>query len=154
MAADPPRTGNGLRSVGPAAVATDVYRAVETVLALLDGNPSAANAAFAALERLIVNLGTADSADGTSFRAGGRMIDQPYQIDAAEMPIRMAADEPHGNVDGGSASNARRLFQLAKVRCAVKRTLKIVGRDDVDLARTGGRILALIAVARGRALAQ
>lgn len=151
--ADTPLPGEGSIFVGPAVVAADVCRAVETVLAVLDCDPRTASSAFAALERLIVNLGMAGLADGTGLRSEGCIISQPCQSDTTAMSIRNSTGIPEGKIDEGTA-NARGLLQLAKVRCAVKRALKIVGRNDVDLARAGGKILTLLTVARGRTLAQ
>lgn len=138
----PPRPGEF--SGGTNIDVADVSRAVETILAALERNPchEVCLSAFDALNRLIVNLGAAESPGigpfGDRLEVGG---------DANRTSTH------HNETNGGDAC-ARGVLQLAKVRYAVKRALKINGTGDAGLASSGGRILTLVSVARGRALAQ
>lgn len=140
-------------TVGGAAV-REVSCAVGMVLAVLERNPcrEVCLEAFAALSRLLVNLGATDSESVNVGLDDAR--GQAYQNRAATANDTTACRKvPHDGMDGG-VGPAGGLLQLAKVRHAVKRALKINRCDDVDLASRGGQILTLIAVARGRALAQ
>lgn len=140
-------------TVGGVAVG-EVSCAVEMVLAVLERNPcrEVCLEAFAALGRLLVNLGATDS---ESVNVGSNDVrGQACQNRGAAGGGTTACRKvPHNGMDGG-VSPAGGLLQLAKVRHAVKRALKINRCDDVGLASRGGQILTLIAVARGRALAQ
>ncbi|CAB1119102.1 unnamed protein product [Ectocarpus sp. CCAP 1310/34] len=145
--------GDAGGTVGGVAVG-EVSCAVGMVLAVLERNPcrDVCLEAFSALGRLLVNLGATDS---ESVSVGSNDVrGQTYQNRAATADDTTACHKvSHSGMKGG-VSPAGGLLQLAKVRQAVKRALKIYGCDDVDLASRGGQILTLIAVARGRALAQ
>ncbi|CAN0547710.1 unnamed protein product [Ectocarpus sp. 12 AP-2014] len=140
-------------TVGGVAVG-DVSCAVGMVLAVLERNPcrEVCLEAFAALGRLLVNLGASDS---ESVSVGSNNVrDQTCQNRAVTAGDSKACLKvPHNGMNEGVSPEGG-LLQLAKVRHAVKRALKINRFGDVDLASRGGQILTLIAVARGRALAQ
>ncbi|CAM9864563.1 unnamed protein product, partial [Ectocarpus sp. 8 AP-2014] len=140
-------------TVGGVAVG-EVSCAVGMVLAVLERNPcrEVCLEAFSALGRLLVNLGATDS---ESVSVGSNDVrDQTYQNRVATADDTSACHKvPHNGMKGG-VSPSGGLLQLAKVRHAVKRALKINRCDDVDLASRGGQILTLTAVARGLALAQ
>ncbi|CBN77331.1 conserved unknown protein [Ectocarpus siliculosus] len=140
-------------TVGGVAVG-EVSCAVGMVLAVLERNPcrEVCLEAFSALGRLLVNLGATDS---ESVSVGSNDVrDQTYQNRVATTDDTSACHKvPHNGMKGG-VNAAGGLLQLAKVRHAVKRALKINRCDDVDLALRGGQIITLTTVARGRALAQ
>ncbi|CAM9344248.1 unnamed protein product [Ectocarpus fasciculatus] len=140
-------------TVGGVAVG-EVSCAVEMVLAVLERNPcrEVCLEAFAALGRLLVNLGATDS-ESVNVRSNDVRGQACQNRGAADGDTTACRKLPHNGMDG-AVSPAGGLLQLAKVRHAVKRALKINRCDDVGLASRGGQILTLIAVARGRALAQ
>lgn len=144
---EPPRSGEDSGDTG--VDVADVSRAVETVLAALERNPcrEVCLSAFSALNRLIVNLGAAEPL-GAEARPLGDKCDQGRHI-----ATRTPTERPDG-LDGADACCTGGIFQLAKVGYAVKRALKINGTRDAGLSSRGGRILTLVSVARGRALAQ
>lgn len=127
---------------------TDTFRAVGTVLAIMEHNPcrEVCLSAFDALGRLLVvadQLGDAlVSAIEPNFNS---IVDDRYEA---------GASIPDTTKSGADGAVARGLLQWAKVGYAVKRALKLNQQDDSDLVSGGGKILALVAVARGRALAQ
>lgn len=147
VASEPPRPGeySGAADIDVA----DVSRAVETVLAALELNPcrEVCLSAFDALNRLIVNLGAAEHL-GVGTGSFGDQLNEGRDVSTSTSTKR-----PQDGMDGDDDC-AGGTFQLAKVRYAVKRALKINGSSDAGLASRGGKILTLVSVARGRALAQ
>lgn len=127
-----------------------VSRAVETVLVALERNPcrEVCLSAFDALTRLIVNLG-AEEPLGVGAGTFGDQLDE-----SRDTATRTSTKLPQDDETSGGDACAGGSFQLAKVRYAVKRALKINGTSEARLASRGGKILTLVAVARGRALAQ
>ena len=125
-----------------------VSRAVDTVLATMERNPcrEVCLAAFDALNRLIVNLGAAESLGVGAGSFGDELSGRRDTATRAS-----TKRPPDGTSDGDTCKGGS--LQLAKVRYMVKRALKINGTSQ-DLASSGGKILTLVAVARGRALAQ
>lgn len=152
LRSEPPRPGEGSGATG--IDVADVSRAVETVLAALERNPcrEVCLSAFDALNRLIVNLGAAKS-----LGVGAGSLVDPLDEGGRDAATRASTKRPQDGTIGGDAGPGG-MFQLAKVRYAVKRALKIhrgsSSSDDADLASRGGKILTLISVATGRALAQ
>ena len=132
-----------------AAAVDGAFRAVDVVLAVMKRNSSreVCFSAFDALGRLLVVLRTADSA-GVRAQTG----DDRYEAGTASAAFSGGKGGKNG-LDGAFVAHA--LLQWAKVGYAVKRALKVNGRDDTDLAATAAKVLALVAAARGgRALAQ
>lgn len=140
------RSGQGLEGASCAVSAADVSRAIGTVLAALERNVcrEVCLSAFDAINRLVVHLGSAQPA---GFEEGTQQGDRGSGVAKAT-----SCGSPHHEVHGGEDTSAGELLQLARVGYAVKRALKINGNADV--ASRGGKILTLISVARGRALAQ
>lgn len=141
----PPRLPGEDSGAAVVVVVAEVSRAVGTVLAILERDPcrDVCLSAFDALSRLLVNLGTADLDS----------VDVGADIMPADQSGQGSSSDGLNNNSGCCASSVGGLLRLAKVRYVVKRALKINRSDDV-LASRGGKILTLIAVARGRALAQ
>ena len=141
----PRRPGEGFGDTCCVVSIADVSRAIGTILAALERNicRGVCLSAFDAINRLIVHLGTAHS---TGFGPGSR----------SDHGSSAATAKPSGLQHGAHSeeSCAGGLLQLARVGYAVKRALKIKGTGDTDLASKGGKILTLVSVARGRALAQ
>lgn len=125
--------------------APDASRAVGTVLAAMERNPcrEVCLSAFDALGRL---LGIVDAANSVvvGVDAGG----DRHQC-GGSIAVAKATD---ARLDGDVITRGMLLW--AKVGYAVKRALKLNRGDDAVLSSSGGKILALVAVARGRALAQ
>ncbi len=139
------RPDQGLEAAACAVSEAGVSRAIETVLAALERNVcrEVCLSAFDAINRLVIHLGSAEPAGveaGPQGEHGG-----------SGAATATSFGSPHRGVHGEDAC-AGGLLQLARVGYAVKRALKINGNADV--ASRGGKILTLISVARGRALAQ
>ena len=151
-----PRPGGDSGSTTDSDLA-DVSRAVETVLAALERNPclEVCLSAFDALNRLIVNLGAAAKSLGVGAGSFGDLLEEKGGGDDTRASTKRSQGGTTTVVGGDACTGG--VIQLAKVRYAVKRALKIHGgnsSDDAGLASRGGKILTLIAVATGRALAQ
>lgn len=126
-----------------AAVEACVSRAIGTVLTAMECNScrEVSLAAFDALGHLLVVDAVDDNNDDR---------EEVYNQTTS------AADcsRVHDKQRGGAPPEARGMLQWAKIGYAVKRVLKLNRRDDAELAERGGKILALVAIARGKMLAQ
>lgn len=132
-------------AVEPTPQATEIARAVTTVLAAMEHNPcrEICLSSFDALARLLVLEKDGDDVDIKTI-----VDDDLLQVGIGTNAARTA--------DGGLDSTAikKGLLQWTKVRYSVKRAIKLHHRDDAELTSKGRNILALVAVRRGRALPQ
>ena len=130
-----------------AAAAVDAFRAVGIVLAVMERTPcrEVCFSAFDALGRLLAILGTMDP---TGVRA--KTGDDSNEARASSTAF--SGGTARDRFDGAAVT--RGSLEWAKVGHAVQRALKVNRRDDTDLAASASKVLALVAAARGRALAQ